>query len=149
AYTPIQVISSPLDGALYLTGVNLYVSRDRGSNWLTLGAANGSYHTGAFSAGMLILGGEKGLDAISPVPTTPAPTLVQLPIGRFLGATMDSLSGIWGAGPAGLLALAGVNSTTEDVPVPGVGSVGNVVAPASGSLNILAAGNQTVYRSTD
>ncbi|PYS19775.1 MAG: hypothetical protein DMG11_31220 [Acidobacteria bacterium] len=50
----------------------------------------------------MLEGGEQGLGSVSLVQGVPAPAVSQLLLGRFLGVSVDSANGIWGAGPTGL-----------------------------------------------
>lgn len=150
ARPPVALLADPVAGSLYVAGTTLLTSADQGYRWLTIPTITGEFHTAAFTGGggVLLLGGEKGLEPVALVPGATAPVISQLPVGRFLGVSFDSVNGIWGAGPAGLFGMFLFNNGTQ-TGVPGIGAVGNVAAAASGSSNVFASGNRQIYRSTD
>ncbi|MBI2822108.1 MAG: hypothetical protein HYX74_07765, partial [Acidobacteria bacterium] len=144
ARPPVPLLADPVAGSLYVAGTTLLTSPNQGSSWQTIPTITGEFHTAAFTGGMLLLGGEKGLKPVALVQGAPTRVISQLPLGQFLGVSLDSVNGVWGAGPAGLF-----GSSKFETGVPGIGAVGNVAAAASGSSNIFAVGNRQIYRSTD
>ncbi len=126
------------NGNLYLAGVNLLLSTDRGSTWTTVPATTTDFHAAALTNGRLLLAGEKGFELMGAYVGAVSP----LPIAQILGVTIDSGSRILAAGPAGLFGLT---------PVAGIGPVGRVsaVAGANGAIDIFTAGANQVYNSTN
>jgi uncharacterized protein (TIGR03437 family) len=132
-------------GALYLAGNALLGSADYGTSWSTIRTNESEYHAIAMTGGMLMLGGERGLTGVSLSLENRAREISPLPLGQFFGANIDSSNGLWGAGQAGFF---GPLSKVIDTRISGTDAAGAVGAAATGS-NILAAGNNAVYVSTD
>jgi uncharacterized protein (TIGR03437 family) len=145
AHPPVQLISDTISGNLYVVGNSVFSSTDQGSSWSKLAATNADFHTAAFSGGILLLGGEKGLDSVSLVQGTAPRSISQPPLAQFLGINLDSRNGIWAGGPSGL--FGPINAITESK-VSGIDSAG-IVASGANSSNIFSAGNNQVYRSND
>jgi len=102
ARAPIQLLADPAASRLYLAAATLMTSANQGASWQTTPTVTRDFHTGAFTGGALLEGGEQGLGSVSLVQGVPAPAVSQLLLGRFLGVSVDSANGIWGAGPTGL-----------------------------------------------
>jgi len=145
AHPPAQLLTDPVSGNLFIAGSTLAASTNQGQSWFQIGTATSDFHSAAFTGGMLLAGGEKGLELVSLVQDTPPHPIAQLPSGLFLGVSLDSRSGVWAAGPAGLF---GPISTITPSKVPGIGAAGSVTATAN-STAIFSAGNDEVVRSTD
>jgi len=143
---PIQLLSDPVSGNLYLAATRALLSTNGGSNWQTFSTATSAFHTAVLTGGTLLLGGENGLEAVTNGQSDTTRILSQLPIGRFLGVSVDSASRVWGAGQAGLFGFFSTSSFA-DRPVPEVGPVGRVAA--AGSTNIFASGNPQIYGTGD
>ena len=144
ARPPFALIPTADNKKIYFTGKNLLVSADLGTGWSNIPSTADSFHSLAFTGGMLLLGGEKGLTPVALDGNT-VRDVAPLPIGQFLAANLDSVNGVWAAGPAGLF---GPLSTVVDTHTGGIGPVGGVAAASSGS-NILASANDTLQISTD
>ena len=144
ARPPFALIPTADNKKIYFTGKNLLVSADLGTGWSNIPSTADSFHSLAFTGGMLLLGGEKGLTPVALDGNT-VRDIAPLPIGQFLAANLDSVNGVWAAGPAGLF---GPLSTVVDTHTGGIGPVGGVAAASSGS-NILASANGTLQISTD
>ncbi len=145
AHPPMQLLADAISGNLYIVGNTVLASTNQGNSWLPLTTTNADFHTGVFSGGILMLGGEKGLDTVSLVQGTAPRSISQPPLAQLLGVSLDSRNGIWAAGPSGLF---GPISPINESKVAGIDSAGSVVS-AAGSSNIFTAGNNQVYRSTD
>jgi uncharacterized protein (TIGR03437 family) len=141
---PYALITNADKTKLYFAANRLLVSSDQGSGWSSIPTTTDAYHALAFTSGMLLLGGETGLTAVS-LDGNPTRAIAPLPVGQFLAANLDSVNAVWAAGLAGLF---GPLSAITDSHVSGIGPVGAVAASASGS-NILASSNGAVQISTD
>ena len=144
-HPPMQLLADTISGSLYIVGNSVLTSTDQGNSWLKLATTNADFHTGVFSGGILLLGGEKGLDSISLVQGTVPRSISQPPLAQLLGINLDSRNGIWAAGPSGLF---GPINPVNETRVNGINSAG-LVASAANSSNIFAASNSQVLRSTD
>lgn len=147
ARPPVALLADPATGSLYVTANTLLNSADQGTSWSTVSTITGEFHTGVFTGGMLLLAGEKGVEPVVLVQGSPTRVINQLPVGQYLRVSFDSVSGIWGAGPAGLVGL--FPRSRFETGVPGIGAVGNVGATAGGVSNIFAVGNSEILTSTD
>jgi len=141
---PFSLMPTADNKKLYFGGKNLLVSSDMGLGWSGIPTTIDSFHTLAFTGGRLLLGGEKGLTSVS-LDGNPARDVAPLPLGQFLAANLDSVNGVWAAGPAGLY---GPLSTITDTHIVGIGPVGRIASAATGS-NILATGSAAAYISND
>ncbi len=148
ARPPVQLLTGPSSGNFTVAGNTLLTSTNDGLTWQTISTLNREFHVAAFSTGMVLVGGEKGLEAVSTVSGTPPPVIANLPAVQLLGVGVDSANGIWTAGPAGLFNIRSRTDLTT-IRASGVGAVGNVTAAAAGSFNVFAAGNNQVFRSSD
>ena len=128
ARPPFTLIPTADNKKLYFAGKNLLVSSNLGDGWSTISTAADGFHTLAFTGGMLLLGGEKGLTPVG-LDGAIARDIAPLPIGQFLAANLDSVNGVWAAGSAGLF---GPLSPIVNTHVAGVGPVGGVAAAALG-----------------
>jgi len=144
-HPPMQLLADTISGSLYIVGNSVLTSTDQGNSWLKLATTNADFHTGVFSGGILLLGGEKGLDSISLVQGTVPRSISQPPLAQLLGINLDSRNGIWAAGPSGLF---GPINPVNETRVNGINSAG-IVAAAANSSNIFTASNSQVLRSTD
>ena len=139
ARPPMQLFTDPTGGSLYVAGATLLTSTNQGASWQTIPTVTAGFHAAALTRGMVLLGGEKGLETVALVPGVPTRPTSQLLLGRFLGVSVDSTNGIWGAGPTGLFGpLPAVTRVEEDnsaVVLTGTWSA-NTSAAASGGTAI-------------
>ena len=144
ARPPTQLLADAT-GNLYVAGSTLLTSANQGSSWVPVSTTTSDFHTSVFTGGMLLLGGEKGLESVSLAPGTTPPAISQLFAGQFLGVSLDSLNNVWTAGPGGLF---GPVSPIVPSAIQQINAVGSVVATAN-STDIFTAGNRQVAGSTD
>ena len=137
ARPPVLLLGDP-GSTLFLAAATLLTSTNGGLTWQTIPTTTGEFHSVALVGGSVLLAGERGLEA-------PDRTISQLPAGQFLKVTFDSLNGIWAGGPAGLFGFFD-GSTYAETGVPEIGAVGSI---AISNSNILAAGDNAVFSSTD
>ena len=145
AHPPAQLLADPVSGNLFVAGNTLAASTNQGLSWSQIGTATGDFHGSVFTGGMLLLGGEKGLELVSLIQETAPRPIAQLPLGQFLGISLDSRGGVWAAGPGGLFGPISRNTPSN---VPGIGAAGSVAATAN-AADIYTAGNGEVERSTN
>ena len=141
---PTQLLSDS-EGTLYVAANKLVSSANHGTSWAPMATIANDFHSVAFTAGMLLLGGEKGLEPVSLVSGMAPQAIAALFLGQFLGVGLDSHNGVWAAGPAGL--FGPINAIIPSN-VSGIGPVGSIVATAS-SAHIVTAGSREVDVSTD
>jgi uncharacterized protein (TIGR03437 family) len=146
ARLPMTLFAGRAEGSLYIAANNLLGSVDAGLGWSTITTTTTGFHALAFTGGALLLGGDKGLEAVSLVQGTPAPAIAQLPLSQILGVAIDSVNAVWAGGPGGLY---GPLSRVVETRVSGIDATGNVAAAATGSTNIFASANGRTYSSTD
>jgi uncharacterized protein (TIGR03437 family) len=145
ARPPAEIVIDPATGNYYIAGKTLLSSTNLGASWQTVATTASDFHSGVITTGVLLLGGEKGLQAVA-LPGFTAPSITSPPISQILQATLDLAGTIWGAGPAGLFGMqAGVHF--QENGVPGIGPVGAVVTASAGSGNIYTSGLTQVYDS--
>lgn len=138
AIPPIALLTDPTTGNLYVTGTTLLTSTNQGSSWQTISSITRKFHTAAFTGGMLLLGGEEGLEPVAlvqgAVPRWPS----QLRVGRYLGVNFDSSGRVWGAGPGGLFGpFPGTSAVEQDsgaVTFTGSWSAESNTAASGGSM---------------
>ncbi|HYR90676.1 MAG TPA: hypothetical protein VE422_41815 [Terriglobia bacterium] len=137
ARPPVRLLADPAGGRLYVAGATLLTSANQGVSWQTIPTLTRDFHTLAFTGGALLVGGEKGLGSVSLAQGVQPPAIAQLLLGRFLGVSVDSANGIWGAGPAGLFgpfpALARVEQDDSAVVLTGAWSADTNSAKSGGS----------------
>ena len=144
---PTQLITDALNGNLYVVANNLFVSTNQGNAWVPVATTAGDFHAAVFTNGRLLVGGEKGLEAVSlNQATTPAGTLEPLPGGQFIGVNLDSHNSVWAGGPAGLFGpVTPIPPASIIKRISAVGSIG----ATSNSTDIFTSGNRQVALSTD
>jgi uncharacterized protein (TIGR03437 family) len=145
ARPPTQLLTDTASGTLYVIGSTLLTSANQGSTWAPITTTTNDFHTAVFTGGMLLLGGEEGLESVSLVQGTTPRAIPQLPAGQFLGVSLDSHNAVWTAGPAGLF---GPVSSIVPSNIQEINAVGSVGATAN-STDIFTAGNKQVAGSTD
>ncbi|MBI4474981.1 MAG: hypothetical protein HY646_20105 [Acidobacteria bacterium] len=145
---PMQMLADPSTGNLYLTGTRLLISSSQGVSWDSSVTAGADFHTAVFTRGSVLLGGDTGFQAVPLVLGGTASSVSQMPIGRFLSTSFDSTTGVWGAGPAGLLHLFPLGTNPPEVRVPQIGAAGRVRI-AGTSANIFVSANRRIYTSND
>jgi uncharacterized protein (TIGR03437 family) len=145
ARPPTQLVTDPVTGNIYVAANKLLASRSQGVSWVTISTATSDFHSVVLTRGMLLLGGEKGLEIVSPVDGITPPSIAPLSSGQFLGISLDSHNAVWAAGPSGLF---GPDSRSNLANVAGIGSAGVVAATAT-LTNIYVSGNQHISISTD
>jgi uncharacterized protein (TIGR03437 family) len=144
ARPPTQLLTDA-SGILYVTGSTLFTSTNQGTSWIPISTATSDFHTAVFTGGMLLLGGEKGLESVSLAQGTTPLAVPKLPAGQFLGVNLDSKNNVWTAGPGGL--FGPVSSIGPSI-IQKINAVGSVAAAAN-STDIFTAGNKQVAGSTD
>ena len=139
ARPPMSILALPASNTLYVAAATLSMSTNGGLTWQPVPAASSEFHSVARSAGSVLLGGERGLEA-------PGRTISQAPIGQFLTVSYDPLNAIWAGGPPGLFGFY-TGSTSLETGVPGIRGVLAVASATTAS--IFAPANSAVYASSN
>jgi uncharacterized protein (TIGR03437 family) len=144
---PMVIVPDP-NGGLFFAGAGLLRSTDRGLTWTAVSTKTAGFHAAALAGTALLLGGDKGLEAV--VPGGIAPGISTFRAAQILGVSIDAAGRIWAAGPSGLFGFSAAPALTQSV-AGGVGSVGRVgaVGGTAGPANIYAAASNAVYYSAD
>ena len=141
----MRLFADPLAANLYVAGTTLLTSATQGSSWVTIHTTAHEFHAGAFTGGMLLLAGERGLEFAPLVQGDPA-LRVAIARGPISRGEFGFPNGIWGAGSAGLFSLfPPSNVTGADTPVAGIEAVGDVAGATAGSSNIFASATNRLY----
>src|SRR2546425_653719 len=78
ARPPMQLFTDPTGGSLYVAGATLLTSTNQGASWQTIPTVTAGFHAAALTRGMVLLGGEKGLETVALAPGVPTRPTSQL-----------------------------------------------------------------------